>query len=131
MKKKTSKNVLDRAFLHQFSGMILLSPFNVITTIVDTLFISHSFGELSPAYLSAVGLITPINMFFFLISNILGNGTNTAVSRAIGKGDRKQANDIIRVGVAAGLISALFIAIAALILTHTASIFAWYMTRKN
>ena len=118
MKKTTSKNVLDSAFLRQFVGMILLSPFNVITTIVDTLFISRSFGELSPAYLSAVGLITPINMFFFLISNILGNGTNTSVSRAIGKGDRKQANDIIRVGAAAGLISALFITVAALILTH-------------
>ena len=118
MKKKNSKNVLDSAFLRQFVGMILLSPFNVITTIVDTLFISRSFGELSPAYLSAVGLITPINMFFFLISNILGNGTNTSVSRAIGKGDRRQANDIIRVGAAAGLISALFITVAALILTH-------------
>lgn len=57
-------------------------------------------------------------MFFFLISNILGNGTNTSVSRAIGKGDRKQANDIIRVGAAAGLISALFITVSALILTH-------------
>ena len=118
MKKKNSKNVLDSAFLHQFLGMILLSPFNVITTIVDTLFISSSFGELSPAYLSAVGLITPINMFFFLISNILGNGTNIAVSRAVGKGNRKQANNIIRAGVTAGLALALFITLAALIFTH-------------
>lgn len=118
MKMKTSKNVLDRAFMHQFVGMILLSPFNVITTIVDTLFISRSFGEFSPAYLSAVGLITPVNMFFFLISGILGSGTNTCVSRAIGKGDRKQANDIIRIGVVTGLISALFITFAALMFTH-------------
>lgn len=118
MRNKNSKNVLDRAFIRQFLGMILLSPFNVITTIVDILFISRSFGELSPPYLSAVGLITPINMFFFLISDIISNGTNTCVSRSIGKGDRKHANDIIRTGVGAGLTSALFISIFALILTH-------------
>ena len=111
MKKKSPKTEFDKTFLRQFLGMLMIAPFSVVATIVDTLFISNAFGERSSAYLSAVGFITPVNMFFFFMLNILSNGVNATVSRALGKGDKKQANDLIRVSTAAGLVASLTIAV--------------------
>lgn len=103
MNMKKSKDVLSRSFLRQYGNMILMAPFGVITMVVDSFFIGRSFGELSGAYLSSVGLIAPVNMLFFLVADVLSAGIRGPVSREIGKGDKKQANAILRAGTLAGL----------------------------
>lgn len=117
MKKRKSKNVLEDSFLEQYIGLILLSPFNIVTTVVDTLFISHGFGGSSGTYLASVALLNPVNMIFFLVSETLMQGMNTTVSREIGKDDPKRANDLIRTGVVAGLTYAVFITLMSILFT--------------
>lgn len=114
---RKKKDILDGLFFRYYLNLIMLSPLSIITTLVDNLFISRSFGELSASYMSAVALLTPVNMVFFQLSETLTTGLSTSISREIGRGDRMKANRILRGGLAAGMFAAALFTAAVLLFT--------------
>lgn len=82
-----------------FMGML----FNLLYTIVDTLFIS-AIDKSNPAIIGGTGLIFPVIFLAIAMANGVMVGVSSLVSRAIGERNRKVLNRVADSGLAMGLV---------------------------
>ncbi len=72
--------------------MLLIMVFNFFVVFVDV----YVAGFISPEVQAAVGFISILYFFVIIIANSISIGTVAMVSRAVGGGDFKRANDVAR-----------------------------------
>lgn len=97
-------NLLFKLSTPAIIGMLIQALYNV----VDSIYI----GRLSTKALAALSLTFPVQMILISISVGTGIGANSLISRLLGKGDKKSANNtaehVVIISVIYGIITAFF-----------------------
>ncbi|MCQ2414045.1 MAG: MATE family efflux transporter [Clostridia bacterium] len=81
---------------------IVMMVFTSIYGVVDGFFVSNYVGETPFA---AINLIMPFLMIFSGIGFMIGTGGSALVSKTLGEGDRKRANELFSLMIAATVVS--------------------------
>lgn len=97
---------------------ILMMIFTSIYSIVDGLFISNFVGKTAFA---AINLIMPVIMIFGAIGFMMGTGGSALVSKTLGEGDEKKANEIFSMIVYVTIIIGILVSIVGVVLIEQIS----------
>jgi MATE family multidrug resistance protein len=91
---------LDREILHLALPALGALAADPLVSIVDTVFV----GRLGVVPLAALGVNTAIFAMAFVVFNFLAYGTTPMVARAVGRGDRAGAGDVVQQAILVALI---------------------------
>lgn len=73
----------------------------VLYNLVDTWFI----GKIGDAnQLAAANIASPVFLILMAVSNIVGTGAASYISRCLGEKNQKRANQTLSIGIASGLV---------------------------
>lgn len=107
--KKLFKAVLSPIFMMIFTS---------IYSIVDGLFISNYVGKTAFA---AVNLIMPVIMIFGAVGFMMGTGGSALVSKTLGEGDEKKANELFSMIVYVTIIAGILVSVVGVVLVEQIS----------
>lgn len=112
MRIKLSEHFSYKKLLKFVLPSIIMMIFTSIYGVVDGVFVSNFVGKTAFA---AVNLIMPITMGISVIGFMLGTGGSAIVSKTLGEGDKKKANQYFTMIVIATVIGGLILAVIGLI----------------
>lgn len=98
---------------HKFYSMIFVATANmmleVLMLMVDTVLAGHSVGE---AGISAMNVMTPVVNFMDFTGTITATGVSICYSEAMGRADKKRADELFGMSLIVGVISGLLLSLA-------------------
>lgn len=109
MKIQLSDHFTYKRLIRFVLPSIVMMVFTSIYGVVDSLFVSNYAGKTPFA---AVNLIMPVIMIMGTVGLMIGTGGSAIVSKTLGEGDRKKANEyfslLIYASVAIGILISIF-----------------------
>ncbi|MDO4299960.1 MAG: MATE family efflux transporter [Clostridia bacterium] len=112
MRIQLSEHFSYKKLLRFVLPSIIMMIFTSIYSVVDGVFVSNFVGKTAFA---AVNLIMPVTMGMSVIGFMLGTGGSAIVSKTLGEGNRKKANQYFTMIVMATIIGGLFFTVIGLI----------------
>ena len=102
------RNVIPSMFISVAFAMILTQVMSVLAIIVDGMITSQFLG---PFHYSAVSLLTPVISFLLLVTASTSTGCQIVCAKAVGVGNRDEANAAFTYSLTFSLVMAAFILI--------------------